>query len=111
MNHLIFTIYDEKAHAYLPPFVMHNDAMAIRVFGDCLNSNDHQFAKHPHDYSLYRVGEFDDSSGTVNPTNSQMLGNGVEFLDQSPLQDYAPNEKPIGNDPPILGGPESGNSA
>lgn len=65
MFHNVFSVYDNKAKAYLPPFIMHNDAMAVRVFGDCVNSEDHQFGKHPDDYTLFRIGVFDDVKGLL----------------------------------------------
>ena len=62
MRHKVFSVFDQAAFAYLPPFTLHSDAVAARVFGDCVNSQDHQFAKHPGDYALYRIGTFDDSN-------------------------------------------------
>jgi hypothetical protein len=77
----IFTIFDVKAHAYITPFYLPTIAMATRTFADCINSDTHQFGKHPSDYILFHVGEFDDNKGkhillpTLNP-----LGNGTDFL-------------------------------
>lgn len=62
MKHKMFSVYDQAAHAYLPPFILHSDALAARIFGDCVNASDHQFAKHPGDYALYRIGSFDDAA-------------------------------------------------
>ncbi len=56
----IFTVYDTKALAYLPPFFLPNELMAKRVFGDMADDINHQFGKHPEDYSLYEMGDFDD---------------------------------------------------
>ncbi len=58
----IFTVYDTKALAYLPPFFLPNELMAKRVFGDMADDITHQFGKHPEDYSLYEMGEFDDGT-------------------------------------------------
>jgi len=65
MIHQIFTIFDEKAKAYLPPFFMHHPAMAIRTFGDMCADKNHQFGAHPEDYTLYKIGEFDDSTALI----------------------------------------------
>lgn len=116
MIHKIFTIYDEKAHAYLPPFNLHTSDMAIRVFADCVNSPEHQFGKHPHDYTLFEIGNFDDQKGEIHKTRSQSLGNGVEFknLPQPDLFEDDPNglqqKKPdsqVGNGSPIQPSTES----
>ncbi len=62
MKHKVFSIYDVKAKAYLPPFILPETPMAVRVFGDCVNSDDHQFGKHPGDYTLFDMGVWDDSN-------------------------------------------------
>ena len=62
----IYSIYDEKAKAYLPPFFLNNDEVAMRAVENCLDTPDHQFAKHPQDYTLYYIGEWDDNSANIN---------------------------------------------
>jgi len=115
----MFTIYDDKAKAYLPPFFLPESGMAIRVFADCINSDSHQFGKHPSDYTLFTLGGWDDSNAELNLLNRSLsLGNGVEFLtthkpietdDAGTLQEAIFEN--IGDDPPVLTSPESGNSA
>ena len=84
MKHHIFTIFDAAAEAYLPPFILHAEGMAIRAFTDCINDPNHQFSKHPKDYNLFTVGEFDDQKGLITPLQVQKpLGNGLSFLAQS----------------------------
>lgn len=60
MKHSLFAIFDSKAKAFLPPFMLPNSEMAVRAFSDCVNDPAHQFARHPADYTLFKVGEFDD---------------------------------------------------
>lgn len=80
MKHTIFSVYDQKAEAYLPPFVLHNEGMAGRVFADCCNNPEHNFGKHPEDYSLFRLGTFDDEKGELEPFVGPLLvGTGLEF--------------------------------
>jgi len=75
----IYSIFDAKASAYLPPFYLHNDAMAVRVFADCVNSEQHAFSKHPEDYTLFHLGIFDDSNGKLTDSEPHTsLGNGLE---------------------------------
>lgn len=99
MQHKIFTIYDEKAKAYLPPFFLPESAQAIRAFTNCINSSEHQFAKNPDDYTLFSLGTFDDSSAELVPGIAKSLGNGLIFL-KAPNESPA-NEKQIGHDSPI----------
>ena len=102
MNHLLFTIYDEKAEVFLPPFFVPTIGLATRAFQDAINSTDgHQFSKHPQDYTLFKLGYFDDSNAEMVSIDKQSLGNGVEFIDQSTPK--ARSETPHGTThPPIL---------
>ncbi len=65
MRHRAFSIYDQKAKAYMTPFFMGEVGMATRAFSDMVQSPDHQIAKHPEDYVLYEVGQFDDTEGVL----------------------------------------------
>ena len=38
MIHNIFSVYDNKAEAFLPPFVLPKREMAIRTFADSINN-------------------------------------------------------------------------
>ena len=52
----IYTVYDSKAEAYLTPFFLKTDALAMREIETAVNTADHQFNKYPGDYTLYRTG-------------------------------------------------------
>jgi len=109
MKQDVFTIYDSKAHAYLTPFFLHNQDMAIRVFADCANNPEHQFGKHPEDYTLFKIGVFNDTKGRIDCGNPLSLGVGIEFLTaeySEKQQDWIDNnpDEPIEKmytDPPI----------
>lgn len=75
----IFAVYDLKASAYLPPFTLPTAQMAARTFGDCVNDPQHAFGRHPHDYTLFHLGEFDDTTGKIHE-NKRTLGNGLEHV-------------------------------
>ncbi len=89
MKHLIFTVYDEKAKAFLTPFFLPEKGMAVRVFTDCVNSDDHQFGKHPSDYTLFCLGEWIDHDGVIDAKQKVAIGNGVEFLEPDFADDQA----------------------
>ena len=67
MIHRIFTVYDEKAEAYLPPFYFQAVGQAIRAFSDSANDPNHQFNKHPSDYTIFELGHFDDQDAKFHP--------------------------------------------
>lgn len=62
---MIFTVFDDKATAYLKPFVMENEPMALRAFTDAVNDEGTEFWKHPEDYTLWRCGIFDCVTGEI----------------------------------------------
>lgn len=59
----MFAAYDSAAKAYLSPFQLPREEMAIRAFTDVVNSANHDFANHPEDYALFLLGEFDNRTG------------------------------------------------
>lgn len=59
----VFSIRDNAADAFIPPFFMPNEAVAVRVFVSCASDPNHQFSKFPKDYSLYMLGQWDDADG------------------------------------------------
>lgn len=61
----IFSVFDEKAEAYITPFFLPTIAMALRTFTDCAIDPEHQFGRHPADYTLYHVGTFDQDTCQV----------------------------------------------
>ena len=61
----IYTIYDVKAEAYLTPFFLQNEAILKRTIMDTLSDDNHMFGKHPEDYIMYYVGEYDDQTGQI----------------------------------------------
>jgi len=62
MLHSMFSIYDSKVGAYLPPFYMQTKPAAIRAITDTISDPNHQFAKHPEDYTLFYLGTYEDNT-------------------------------------------------
>ena len=60
MIQLIFTVFDNKAKAYLRPFFLRSKGEALRAFIDLVNDENHQFGQHAEDYTLICIGEWDD---------------------------------------------------
>ncbi len=83
---LMFTVYDSKAETFMPPFFVPSKGLAIRAFEDCVNSEDHHFGKHPADYTLFYLGEFDTDIGAFALGDKTSVGNGVEFIHQIPSE-------------------------
>lgn len=67
MIHTIAAIKDRAADAYLRPIFTNTAGQAIRIFQDEVNRNaeDNIMYKHPEDFDLYLLGEYDDSTGLL----------------------------------------------
>lgn len=61
----MYTVRDEKAEAYLPPFCARTPGEAERMFLELSTDPQHQFCKHAEDFSLVEVGSFDQETGAV----------------------------------------------
>ena len=57
------SIYDAKAEAWLTPMFFQAVGQAYRSFEDVVNSEDSEFYKHPEDYTLFLIGDWDERSG------------------------------------------------
>ncbi len=61
----MFTVYDDKALAYLRPFFSPTVATALRSVKSAAEDATHDFSKHPHDYMVYHIGYFDEDTAEV----------------------------------------------
>lgn len=76
----MFTVHDVKAEAYLQPFFLHTKGQAIRSITEAVSNPEHQFAKYPADFTLFELGEYDDSNGQITSHAAPIsLGNLLEF--------------------------------
>lgn len=61
----MYAVYDTKVEAFLRPFFMRTRGEALRAWQELANDEQTQFCKHPTDFALMELGEYDDSQGTV----------------------------------------------
>ena len=64
----IYAIKDAKS-TFMPCIVDVNDATAIRNFEHSVRLKDSILSSHPNDFALFRVGSFDNETGTVTAPN------------------------------------------
>lgn len=69
----IYSIFDLKAQAFSAPFTHVNDEVAKRVLRDMLASNNSIYSRHPEDFALYFVGEFDDASAQITVNENSLV--------------------------------------
>lgn len=68
----VFSVYDTKAEAYLPPFFAPNGAVACRYIERAVNDENTDFHRHAPDYVLFEVGSFDSSNGLLSGLDKQV---------------------------------------
>lgn len=79
MKLLICSILDQTAQAFFQPMYFNNKGTAIRSFSDAVNSGSGEISRHPDQYTLYQIGEFDDSTGLITVVDHVSLGNGAQY--------------------------------
>lgn len=64
MKQVVMAMFDKAAGFYGQPFFTKSRSLGVRAFQDAINSGgDEPFCKHPEDFELYFLGEYDDSVG------------------------------------------------
>lgn len=77
----IFSVYDCKTEAYAQPFFMKTKGEAVRGFTDVSNDKSTNIAKYPEDFTLFEIGEYDDSNGMIKPHDTPVsVGKAIEFV-------------------------------
>lgn len=66
-NILVYSVFDSKISAHLQPMFCLTEGQAIRSFSDAVMDDKTSLFLHPHDYSLFQIGEFDQHSGMLFP--------------------------------------------
>lgn len=80
----IFSVYDSKAEAHLPPFFAPAKGLALRMFMSACSDTTHDFSKYAADYTLFEIGSFDPETGRVESLPAKVsLGNALEFVSKA----------------------------
>ncbi|MDC3312184.1 hypothetical protein OAW28_06000 [Alphaproteobacteria bacterium] len=69
MDKNLYSIFDKKAEIYAPPFIELTDGTAIRAVTDLLQRPELPFGKYPEDYTLARIGSWDEFGGIPTADN------------------------------------------
>lgn len=79
----IYSLFDEKAKMYSQPFYMAHDGLALRAFGDLVGDPKTTPGKYPVDFTLWKLGEFDDNSGIFCTVKPEYLAKAVDFVKEA----------------------------
>jgi len=78
MKQNIYSIFDTASGLYSRPFFTQSDGEAIRSFHDIATDAEHPVGRHPADYTLFRLGIFDDNTGKLIDEDNSSLCNALE---------------------------------
>lgn len=79
----IYSVWDSKADAYITPFFAPNDAVAIRMFSSAVEDSGHDFHRHSEDYSLFKIGQFNQNTAEIMPDNVTVIARAHELKGQT----------------------------
>jgi hypothetical protein len=90
MNINAYSVKDAKSGTFGNPYYAQNDALAARSFEQASNDPNTTINAYPEDFSLYRVGSFNDESGEFKPepqpqfiTNATIKSKASEAVEES----------------------------
>ncbi len=75
-----YSIFDSASGLYMRPFFNGSDGEAKRAFGDIAMDAEHPIGMHPEDYSLHRIGIFDDNTAKIIPELNECLITALESV-------------------------------
>lgn len=78
----MFIVWDDKAKAYLQPFFMLNQPLAVRTFSNAVNAPGSQMNVNPEDYTLFHTGSFEDASGKFEIKAPELVVSGLQVRKQ-----------------------------
>jgi len=77
----VFSVYDSKAEAYIQPWYSQTLGTAVRSFEQAVNTEEHEFFKFAADYTLFHLGDFDQSNAEFNALPAHVnLGCALTFI-------------------------------
>ena len=82
MHLFVVCVKDRAAEVFNRPFFVPHRNVAIRDFTDEVNrvAADNQLNKHPDDFDLYLLGEFNDNTGEFSISTPQVLVRAKDVL-------------------------------
>ena len=81
MRYKVLAVRDRAIDAFGQPFFTSSVGGAIRGFSDEINrpADNNQLNKHPEDFDLFLLGEFDDSNGKFDTSDPQQVAIGKDL--------------------------------
>ncbi len=90
MKQFVFAVYDSKSEMFNQPMFFKAKGEALRAFTDEANRPDSAIFKHPGDYTLFLIGDYNIDTGLLTPMPSPIsLGLGLEYQQVQEQTDFA----------------------
>lgn len=84
MIHKVFAVRDNTAELYNLPYYAPTTGSGKRLFSDTVNDKTSMLAKHPDDFELFELGEYDDVHAEFISNGSPVsLGTARSFLTEA----------------------------
>lgn len=61
----VFAIFDSKGKVFSNPYFFNEEGEILREFIDLANDPQSKVNKHPEDYILFKIGSYDDTTGSL----------------------------------------------
>lgn len=95
----LYAVLDAKLGDFGAPFVSQRDESAQRSFADAVNDGsnpNNQWFRHPEDFALYKIGDYDTETATLVPMVLKCMVNASALKKADPQLNLFPNgvEKP-----------------
>lgn len=78
MRYKIVAIRDRATDTFSQPQYVAAIGGAVRSFSDLVNNKETDVGKHPDDFDLYELGEFDDDSGEFHGVKPRQIAIGKD---------------------------------
>ncbi|WNK14716.1 MAG: nonstructural protein [Microvirus sp.] len=79
MKYIAVSVRDRAADIFGSPAFVPNLGSAIRAFGDAVNGKDSDLSKHPEDFDLYVIGNYDDENGALESSDPKQVAIGKDM--------------------------------
>lgn len=86
----IYSIKDIKVGVYNVPFFYQHDQQAVRQFMELCNDGKSMICKYPADFELWKLGSYEEESGTFREGKFSLMSGVAVFPDRENVQESLP---------------------
>lgn len=95
-----FAFLDTKVGTFSAPFFFPHEGYAVRAAIECGSDLSTSIGRHPYDFTLYRLADFDDQLGSFGPAGPVAIGIVGNLLPIQPRQPVS--SVPVSSDDPAV---------